>query len=232
MYTKIIGEKTKKRRKEKCMTQNQLANLAGVSQGTVSCLESGRLKSAPEADVLFRIAEALEVDFEYFFDTAASVSLKKHGNMLLDQDEIIERVPFYHDYKEFTECLTLKTDPQNHKYFARYLNIGFGINSMNDAMFPTLLCGDRVFVSKNTRVRTGRIGVFLLDDRIYIRQLEEIGTRYYLKAINPSFTEMIVKKDGGRPFKMFGEVLFFVRYASESSSYNVYKNYQKTFLSL
>lgn len=56
-----MGEKLKKIRKEKGMTQKQLADLLGCSQTEISRWEAGR---EPGAKMLKRIAEALGVPME------------------------------------------------------------------------------------------------------------------------------------------------------------------------
>ena len=48
-------------RKERGLTQQQLADLAGVHQGTVASIESGRTAD-PAASVLLGVAKALDVD--------------------------------------------------------------------------------------------------------------------------------------------------------------------------
>lgn len=232
MNTQIIGTKLKRRRKNKKMTQKQLAELSGVAQSTISYLESGRLKRAPSADALFRMARVLEVEFEYFFDQNRMANFKTRGNMLLDQDEIMNKTPFYQNDSEFINSYFNEGDASEYKYFANYLNVDFGIYVSDNAMFPHLIEGDRVFVSKIREVTPGKTGFFLYNSKCYIRQFSEGVDNFILKAINPDYPEITIEKRESAKLLKFGEILFFVRYDDESDSYLALRNYQNMFLSL
>lgn len=51
----------RKAREDKGLTQERLAELAGVDQATISLLENGRIQS-PGWDVVARVCAALELD--------------------------------------------------------------------------------------------------------------------------------------------------------------------------
>lgn len=59
----IFGQRIAKRRKEIGMKQNELAEIIGVSNNHLSCLENG--KENPSVDVLFKICNVLEVTPDY-----------------------------------------------------------------------------------------------------------------------------------------------------------------------
>ncbi len=59
MNPNIIGLKIKDRRKELGMTQPELAEKAGISQGSISRVESGKLN--PTFMVMIRICSALHM---------------------------------------------------------------------------------------------------------------------------------------------------------------------------
>lgn len=60
-----IGEKIRKARKAKNMTQEQLAERANLSWSFISRIECG--KSYPRSDSLRRIADALDAQIEDFY---------------------------------------------------------------------------------------------------------------------------------------------------------------------
>lgn len=53
------GERLKQLRQDRRITQNMLANISGVSQQTISCIERGR--NEPSADTIRMLAAALGI---------------------------------------------------------------------------------------------------------------------------------------------------------------------------
>jgi|GEM_PF-1027293 len=62
-----LGEKVKEKRENRGMTQKQLAQASGISQATISRLESGRVKEL-KSQALRRLADALGVTMDYLVD--------------------------------------------------------------------------------------------------------------------------------------------------------------------
>lgn len=85
-----IGEKIRKKRLEKNLTKQQLGILLGASEVSSNSLirsyESGRMK--PKCDRMRKIAEILDTDEEYFFDSSLIESEKKIFFLL---DELHDR---------------------------------------------------------------------------------------------------------------------------------------------
>lgn len=65
----LFGKKIKEYRKNRKLTQAQLAELVNVDDKHISCIESG--KNFPSADLIERFATALEVEpkdlFEFYY---------------------------------------------------------------------------------------------------------------------------------------------------------------------
>lgn len=59
-----LGEKVKEKRENRGMTQKELAQASGISQATISRLESGRVKQL-KSQALRRLADALAVTIDY-----------------------------------------------------------------------------------------------------------------------------------------------------------------------
>lgn len=62
--TEVITQNIKKKRKEKRLTQGQLAEMVGVKDNTISTWESGRV---PEAIYLYKICKALNISISDLF---------------------------------------------------------------------------------------------------------------------------------------------------------------------
>ena len=67
-----LSEKIKRLRKERGVTQRELAGLAGLNVNLVSKYETGRL--TPKLENIRKIAEALDVNADHFLDGAVSGS--------------------------------------------------------------------------------------------------------------------------------------------------------------
>ncbi len=66
MNQKIIGEYIARKRKEKNLTQGQLAEILNVSNKTVSKWENG--KSMPDYSIILKLCEELDVSLRELFD--------------------------------------------------------------------------------------------------------------------------------------------------------------------
>lgn len=69
-----VGEKIKKIRIKRNLTQKQLGDMCGISEGMIRHYETNNRN--PKQERLNTIALALGVDFEYFYDTSACDSKK------------------------------------------------------------------------------------------------------------------------------------------------------------
>lgn len=66
-YYDIIRDNIKKYRKEKNLTQQDLANLAGISRQYVTDIENENRNKHITIAILGRIADAMNVNIELFF---------------------------------------------------------------------------------------------------------------------------------------------------------------------
>jgi PAS domain S-box-containing protein len=85
---KHIGEKIKKVRKDADLKQSDLSIRTGITQGTISKIESGRVEW-PKSQHLFKIAHVLGVSIDYLLGAGEQV------NLLSDPEED----PFTTEYK-------------------------------------------------------------------------------------------------------------------------------------
>lgn len=58
----------KKIRKEKGLTQQELADLSGFSHGYIREIESPKMRSTFSLDAVEKIANGLNINFKYLFD--------------------------------------------------------------------------------------------------------------------------------------------------------------------
>ena len=79
-----VGEKIRKTRKQKGMTQNTLAGLTGLAAITIHQYEAG--KYIPKIENLCKIASALETSLDYFLEPDQAINssfqLKKEQGLI------------------------------------------------------------------------------------------------------------------------------------------------------
>jgi transcriptional regulator with XRE-family HTH domain len=85
---KIIGQRIKKIRKQKCFTQEKLAEILEISTVYVSQMENGKTKLSLE--MLVRIANLLEMDPGYFL---TGVSYQMRNYLKSDLDLLLQECP-------------------------------------------------------------------------------------------------------------------------------------------
>ena len=94
MDTKKIGAFLKQCRKEKNLTQEQLAEKFGVSARTVSRWETGI--NMPDLSVLVQLAEYYDVEMRELLDGERSQTMNKDMKETLDKVAVYEAVSYTH----------------------------------------------------------------------------------------------------------------------------------------
>lgn len=95
-----LGDKIRQLRELSALTQGQLAARSSVSQGYLSQLENGEVKS-PSAAVLLRVAQAVRVDSDDLFEAAGYPTVRtlrrvyKEYQATIDEDLLryLSRLP-------------------------------------------------------------------------------------------------------------------------------------------
>ena len=143
-----IGENIAKYRKAKCLTQEQLGELLGVTNQAVSKWESG--VSMPDIMLLPRIAEALEINIYDLYGTTKNSQVHKGQIQKIDEFSITaqNQVKEYLYHQLFSETVALKE-------LARFKYTANETTSMNPALtlgiIPYAFRG-AAFVSDNLSV--------------------------------------------------------------------------------
>lgn len=74
----MLGTLIKELREEKGFTQKHIAEVVGVSQMAMYRIEKNETKV--DANLLFEISKALDVDIKYFFKNKLTHSVNNHQN--------------------------------------------------------------------------------------------------------------------------------------------------------
>ena len=85
----IFSERLKTLRKEKKLTQKELAEQIGISQKSYSHWETG--KNEPSLENLIKLADLLEVSIDWLFGREQMKVKKRSPAQLLDNEKNIEK---------------------------------------------------------------------------------------------------------------------------------------------
>ena len=105
MDTKKIGAFLKQCRKEKNLTQEQLAEVFGVSARTVSRWETGT--NMPDLSMLVEIAEYYEIEMKELLDGERSQTMNKEMKETLDKVADYEELGKTKSFKSWKSCFCI-----------------------------------------------------------------------------------------------------------------------------
>lgn len=168
MNTKKIGEFLKVLRKEKGLTQEQLAEILGVSGRTVSRWETGM--NMPDLSILIQIAEFYGVDIKEILDGE-----RKGENMDKELKETLFKVA---DYSKLEKQKAAKTG-----------NIAFGLSFL----FCVIMIIVQLVVTENLWYVAGETAVLLIGGVTYIGMMSYNGIyETACRFKNSPFTDAVI----------------------------------------
>lgn len=211
-----IGSRIKERREIMHITQEELANLLGVSKGAVGNYESDA--SYPKIENIYKLMEALKCDANYLFeckevkDISLSANEKSHikKHRILDKygKEAVDNVLDV----EYRRCTYVEEKPTitiNYSNIAASAGAGAFLDEQNlepreypdtsvsrqadivipvdgDSMEPVFSDGDELYVRIQPAVNIGEIGIFTVDGKGYVKELAEDR----LISLNPKYEDI------------------------------------------
>ena len=81
----------------------------------------------------------------------------------------------------------------------------YALKVKGDSMEPKYHDGDIVYVKTQKSIENGEIGIFCIDDNVYIKKLECADGKCKLISLNPAYEPIEIKESN--EFKCFGKVL-------------------------
>lgn len=81
----------------------------------------------------------------------------------------------------------------------------YALKVKGDSMEPKYHDGDIVYVKTQKSIENGEIGIFCVDDDVYIKKLEYVDGKYRLISLNPAYKPIEIK--ASNEFMCFGKVL-------------------------
>lgn len=168
-------------------TQKELAEKIGLAKTSITNYETGTRE--PSFEILQNIANALEVDIQTFFKekvdasdflTSFPISNKipiishaSAGKGIFGIEEIL-------DYIELPQKLSTKCD------FATYVT--------GNSMEPKIFHGDIICIKRDIILENGDIGLFFLNDNIYVKKFNfnPFTNEFSLISLNKNYDPIII----------------------------------------
>ena len=195
------GDKIKKARKEKGLSQQVLADKLGVNKGTVSRWEQSKFE--PNIETMKQVALILHKPIQYFLsDSFVDEMRNVKGDTAF--------IPIVSKIAPGSSVLSTENVERYFEIAKKYLPKGevFVVKVSDDTMAPTIIAGDLVLTHSIKEVQDDDIVAVLLSDNdtIDIRRVKRIDSTILLVADNHA-TGMATIKEGdqvlGKAVQMF-----------------------------
>ena len=223
MSQSAIGPAIRAIRKEKGISQNQLAKKAGISQSGLSSIEN--TTKNPSIQTIKLICEALDVSPEiFFYDNDSHLQ----GKPLPQADAPLDGSACV--YPVTARITAGSASPRFEEEPGAYEQIPlswlrghapeefFVLRVMGDSMYPRFIDGDRVLVLRTRAAGSGAIGVVLYDaEAAVLRRVcyESDEDWMQLEPLNPEYAPKRIAGEDRRQCRILGEVWRLIRIVSE-----------------
>lgn len=188
------------RRKELDLTMRQVADMVGVSEGTVSRWESGEIANM-KRDKIMDYAKALKISPAVImgWEDDGKVS---HGKRIPVFDRVAAGIPIdaIEDVVEWEEI------PEDLARTGEY----FGLRIKGDSMMPRIAEGDVVIVKQQPDAETGDIVIVRINgDYATCKKLAKHATGISLISFNPMYEPMCFSNEEilSKPVEILGKVV-------------------------
>lgn len=212
-------------RKEKKMTQEQLAKELNISPSAVGMYEQGRRK--PSYELLEEICDYFNVDMDYLMGRSDIKNRYQAGlkydwedklkqknkkqeesnidmNTVINGDEFV-MIPLYSSISagygseeaEFIEMIAIPglKNPQE----------CFGVIVKGDSMEDKIDSGSIIIVRRDSMIENGQVGAFSYNEKSYVKQKKVYGNTVVLHSYNDKYKDLVVEE--AEEFKEYGKVV-------------------------
>lgn len=199
----MTGERIKKLRKEKGLTQEQLGKLLGVKKSAIAKYENNRVENLKK-ETIQKLSDIFEVPASYFLgiDDNDQTIITNSLTIPLYNDVSCGTGIFVDDnideYISLPESLLLPSK----EYFCQYAN---GESMVEENINP----GDLIVFEKCNQIRNGEIGCFTLDDNIATCKKFYQDTKnqcIILQPANPDYSPLIINNENQDGFRIIGKL--------------------------
>ncbi len=199
----MTGERIKKLRKEKGLTQEQLGKLLGVKKSAIAKYENNRVENLKK-ETIQKLSEIFEVSPSYF------LGIEDHDQPIITNSITI---PLYNDIScgtgifvddNIDEYIALPESllSLNKEYFCQYAS---GDSMIGENINP----GDLIVFEKCNQIRNGEIGCFTIEDNIATCKKfyrDNKNQCIILQPANPDYNPIIINNNNQNEFRIIGKL--------------------------
>ena len=228
-----IGNKIKYFRKNNGWTQEELGKKLNTSKGRISNFERGY--RTPNQDVLFEMAEVFDISIDDLFPKTNENGTKREITSIYNKLNPTRQTKVYNFAKRQLEEQNRSNLVNMNDYIEEkmsgYLSAGTGEYLSDDinediripksivpdadydlilqvngnSMGPMFEDHEYIFVKKTTEIRSGQIGVFIIDNESYLKKAYIEDNRLRLVSLNTKYDDLIF--DDVNNIKVIGTVV-------------------------
>ncbi len=180
-----VGTNIKRIRKEKGLTQKQLANLCNPPMADSAIRRYENNKANPKLETITKIAEALGVSLSDIKDDLNTTSLSSHKKGV--KINVLGRVAAGIPIEAVTDIIDTEEITEEMAKTGTY----FGLKIKGDSMTPTICDGDIVIVRQQNDAETGDIVIAVINgDDATCKRLKKYLEGIALISINSAYEPM------------------------------------------
>lgn len=208
----LASEFIKSRRIELELTQKDIADALGVSEGTVSRWESGDINNM-RRDRIFRLAQILKVPavdlLQDEIDPSASLSMPTPSNILpLPRTR---KIPLLGSIA-CGEPLLAEENLDGEVDLPEHINADFALRCKGDSMINArIFDGDIVYIRRTPNVENGKIAAVRIGEEATLKKVyyfpEE--SRLVLRPCNPLYSDLVYSGPDLENVEIIGEAVAF-----------------------
>ena len=197
---KSFGERLRKIRKLRNITQLELTRLSGVAQSSISQYESSKTRT-PTIDIARKLAEALDVSVDYLLgntddptppkkiEIKDKINLKENVVAFVGHVPILGRVAAGKPIPAIQEALGWMDIPSPYKK----LGVDFALVIDGDSMSPRLNKKDLALVHIQNTAENGEIVIVIVNGNDGVcKQFFKKESSIVLHSINPAYNDIII----------------------------------------
>lgn len=191
-----LGDFIRTKRKEKKLSQRQLAKKIGVANSAISRWEKGDTDSMRK-DNRLKLAEVLEVDPNSLFNTDNTDDLSRFDNVTPANNKKMVMVPVLGKIAcgkpIFSEENIIDYVPTSQDRLPSGDN--FWLDSVGDSMTPTIPQNSQVLIHKQSEVEDGEIAAVCINDELTLKRVKHVKGTVLLIPDNKDYDPIILNEE-------------------------------------
>ena len=197
------GQRIKKLRKEKGLTQEQLGNLWGVKKSAIAKYENNRVENLKK-ETIQKLSEIFEVPATYFLgiDETNQPTITNSITIPLYNDISCGTGIFVDDNIDEYIALPESLLTLNKEYFCQYAS---GDSMIDENINP----GDLIVFEKINTLRNDDIGCFTIDDNVATCKKfyrDNKNRCIILQPANPDYSPIVINQENEAGFRIIGKL--------------------------